>query len=248
MPTENRSSTIEQHDHIEGIIDMVSVPREVIQQAEKLLQEDNRCAMAREFRALLAKPAEQHQGDPVALPERKRAPSNRATTWNSRIEGFNECLDEMSKLGPLYSRPVQAETVITVITAEQVLGAYQFASFEPAKHLRGTTNWCAAFAQELNYRIGSDTAEVERIAKELRETREERDGLRRSVDEFQSRSHGIKNLSVIEQLNDKLSERDALLDRLRNHLIAKGVLDKFGPELFQILNIEAPERAVIAKP
>ena len=28
MPTENRSSTIEQHDHIEGIIDMVSVPRE----------------------------------------------------------------------------------------------------------------------------------------------------------------------------------------------------------------------------
>jgi len=27
MPTENRSSTIEQHDHIEGIIDMVSVPR-----------------------------------------------------------------------------------------------------------------------------------------------------------------------------------------------------------------------------
>jgi len=28
MPTENRSSTIEQHDHIEGIIDMVSAPRE----------------------------------------------------------------------------------------------------------------------------------------------------------------------------------------------------------------------------
>jgi len=28
MPTENRSSTIEQHDHIEGFIDMVSVPRE----------------------------------------------------------------------------------------------------------------------------------------------------------------------------------------------------------------------------
>ena len=29
MPIENRSSTIEQHDHIEGIIDMVSVPREL---------------------------------------------------------------------------------------------------------------------------------------------------------------------------------------------------------------------------
>lgn len=103
------------------------------------------------------------------------------------------------------------ERDVPVVTADQILGAYQFASFEPAKHLRGTTAWCAAFAQELNYRIGADTAEVERIAKELRETREECDGLRRIVDEFQSRSHGIKNLSVIEQLNDQLAERDALL-------------------------------------
>ncbi|MFZ5936633.1 hypothetical protein ACOKS3_17600 [Pseudomonas sp. HS6-2] len=93
-----------------------------------------------------------------------------------------------------------------VINAEQVLGAYQFASFGPANHLRGTTNWCAAFAQELNHRIGADTTEVERIGKELREVREERDDLRRRVDDFQSRSHGIKNLSVVEQLNDKLAE------------------------------------------
>lgn len=105
----------------------------------------------------------------------------------------------------------QGEPVAPVINAEQVLGAYQFASFGPANHLRGTTNWCAAFAQELNHRIGADTAEVERIGKELREVREERDDLRRRVDDFQSRSHGIKNLSVIEQLNDKLAERDALL-------------------------------------
>ncbi|ASN67972.1 hypothetical protein 9F7_82 [uncultured Caudovirales phage] len=50
----------------------------------------------------------------------------------------------------------------------------------------------------------------------------------------------------IATLRAQLAERDALLDRLRNHLIAKGVLDKFGPELFQILNIEAPERAARA--
>lgn len=36
MPTENRSSTIEQHDHIEGIIDMVSVPREWLNSAALL--------------------------------------------------------------------------------------------------------------------------------------------------------------------------------------------------------------------
>lgn len=46
---------------------------------------------------------------------------------------------------------------------------------------------------------------------------------------------------------EKLIERDALLDRLRNHLIAKDVLGEFGPELFQILNIEVPERAAQAK-
>lgn len=52
----------------------------------------------------------------------------------------------------------------------------------------------------------------------------------------------------IHEANEKLVERDALLDRLRNHLIAKGVLGEFGPELFQILNIEAPERASLVKP
>jgi hypothetical protein len=50
----------------------------------------------------------------------------------------------------------------------------------------------------------------------------------------------------LHEAGEKLAERDALLDRLRNHLIAKGVLGEFGPELFQILNIEAPERAAIA--
>ncbi|UQB80518.1 hypothetical protein KI429_05280 [Pseudomonas shirazica] len=110
---------------------------------------------------------------------------------------------------------LQGEPVAPVINAEQVLGAYQFASFGPANHLRGTTNWCAVFAQELNHRIGADTTEVERIGNELREVREERDDLHRRVDDFQSRSHGIKNLSVIEQLNDKLAERDALLQRMK---------------------------------
>jgi|GEM_PF-4403053 len=124
----------------------------------------------------------------------------------------------------------QGDPVAPVINAEQVLGAYQFASFGPANHLRGTTNWCAAFAQELNHRIGADTAEVERIGKELREVREERDDLRRRVDDFQSRSHGIKNLSVIEQLNDKLAERDALLARTLPYLSNTPDLVQHGAE------------------
>ncbi|MFG0409534.1 hypothetical protein [Pseudomonas sp. FYR_11] len=187
-----------------------------------------------------AAPAEQHQGEPVAFKcwsckaeftLKERADCD-GCCWKcgvdidlddyvGRLAGeverlraevsnwFERSQDEARMVEAL--RAQLAEPVATVITADQVLGAYQFATFEPAKHLRGTTNWCAAFAQELNYRIGADTAEVERIAKELRDVREERDILQRSVDEFQSRSHGIKNLSAIEQLNDRLAERDALL-------------------------------------
>lgn len=119
-------------------------------------------------------------------------------------------------LGPMTgAEPAEQRQVDQVVNAEQVLGAYQFASFGPANHLRGTTNWCAAFAQELNHRIGADTAEVEQIGKELREVREERDDLCRRVDDFQSRTHGIKNLSAIEQLTDKLAERDALLTKMK---------------------------------
>ncbi|MEW2925110.1 hypothetical protein [Pseudomonas juntendi] len=57
MPTENRSSNTE----------MVSVPREAVVQAAELLQEYNKCSIARDLRAILAQPAEQHQGEPAAL-------------------------------------------------------------------------------------------------------------------------------------------------------------------------------------
>lgn len=34
----------------------------------------------------------------VVLPERKKAPSNRATIWSARIEGFNDAIDEVARL------------------------------------------------------------------------------------------------------------------------------------------------------
>ncbi|WP_349975146.1 hypothetical protein [Pseudomonas sp. WHRI 8519] len=48
-------------------------------------------------------------------------------------------------------------------------------------------------------------------ATEVERLRVERDDLSAKLDRFYSRSHGIKHLSAIEQLNDKLAERDALL-------------------------------------
>lgn len=58
--------------------------------------------------------AEQHQGDPVALPARK--PGVNASfegtdaEWYGNI-GWNACLDEIAKLGPLHTRPAQGEPV-----------------------------------------------------------------------------------------------------------------------------------------
>lgn len=70
-------------------------------------------------------------------------------------------------------------------------------------------------------------AEVDRLRVELGYMREERDDLSAKLDRFYSRSHGIKNLAAIEELSDKLAERDAVLRdksgdliRMAAHLIS----------------------------
>jgi len=51
--------------------------------------------------ARLRKPAEQHQGQPVAMPA--RLPTHRINS-----NGWNACLDEIAKLGPLFTHPAPA--------------------------------------------------------------------------------------------------------------------------------------------
>jgi hypothetical protein len=65
-----------------------------------------------------------------------------------------EILDEY-KLHPntkLYTRPQTSKN----ITWGEVLEAYDYATCHPDKYLRGTSNWCAAFAYKLN---GNKTTE-----------------------------------------------------------------------------------------
>ena len=66
MLTENRSSTIEQHDHIEGIIDMVSVPREEIEAACARFAKAQIFDFSRRVRAWLDKPAQHIHPEPIA--------------------------------------------------------------------------------------------------------------------------------------------------------------------------------------
>ncbi|MCT8164972.1 MULTISPECIES: Lar family restriction alleviation protein [unclassified Pseudomonas] len=56
-------------------------------------------------------PAEEHQGEPAALPERKAITAHGLTALDSEAEGWNACLDEIAKLGPRYTHPVRGEPV-----------------------------------------------------------------------------------------------------------------------------------------
>jgi hypothetical protein len=65
--------------------------------------------------ARLSKPAEKHHGEPVALPERrelKLPPEGENTDTGSFergwLRGWNACLDEIAKLGPLFTHPAPA--------------------------------------------------------------------------------------------------------------------------------------------
>ncbi|WP_054881808.1 hypothetical protein [Pseudomonas sp. NBRC 111128] len=57
-----------------------------------------------------ASPADQHQGEPVALPARKSQPTELSDVFvDANNEGWNACLDEIAKLGPLYTHPAPAD-------------------------------------------------------------------------------------------------------------------------------------------
>ncbi|MBF8764166.1 hypothetical protein IR009_02885 [Pseudomonas putida] len=62
-----------------------------------------------QLRAILAQPAQQHQGEPVALPARKDPTQHWVEPGGvHKAEGWNSYHDEIAKLGPLYTRPAPA--------------------------------------------------------------------------------------------------------------------------------------------
>lgn len=104
MPTENRSSNTE----------MVSFPRELSDDLAELIATRARVCGGGAFEIWEAicegfgKPAEQNYGEPVALPCR-HVHKHHGCFLSERQHGWNACLDEIAKLGPLYTRPVQVE-------------------------------------------------------------------------------------------------------------------------------------------
>ncbi|WP_225785950.1 hypothetical protein [Pseudomonas sp. Marseille-P9655] len=171
------------------------------------------------------KSAQQHQGEPVPLPANMH-PHDFDNLPEAHCNGWNACLEEIAKLGPLYSRPVQGEPVLWRYrknAARSWFYTVQKRSAEIA--LRdgyiveefythadtGEVERLVAANTEFARRHLEGLAEVERLRAELGYMREERDDLSGKLDRFYSRTHGIKNLAAIEELSDKLAERDALL-------------------------------------
>ena len=148
----------------------------------------------------------QHQGEPVALPARKDQTQGWAVPGGvAKADGWNECLDEIAKLGPLFSRPAQGEPVAYLITPPG----------------------CAAaliHAVDLTYRTEhavplythADPAEVERLRDENRRLHE--------AGEFLD---GV-NQGIEDTLRAQLAERDALLRDLDDAWNSYDGRDRFG--------------------
>lgn len=98
---------------------MVMVPRELLERIEASLNrhmaghapmripvdQTDSDLVREEVRMVLAKPAQQHQVEPVALPARKNPSAYPLPMDAARGYGWNACLDEIAKLGPLYAHP-----------------------------------------------------------------------------------------------------------------------------------------------
>lgn len=83
--------------------EFVMVPRELAEEINAALTLSGYVSLPRGLQVAMANPAEQHQDEPVALPERKAITAHGLTALDSEAEGWNACLDEIAKLGPLYT-------------------------------------------------------------------------------------------------------------------------------------------------
>ena len=150
MPTENRSSNTEQ---------MVSVPREWVENYAGLLEE--RCAyeVSERVQAVLAQPAEQRQGEPVALSARKDTTQHWAEPGGvHKAEGWNAYHEELARLGPLYTHPAPFQQ------GEPVAFYREFVDGREYCEKPFTNDWTPLYTH-------AEAGEVERLRAELEKSK-----------------------------------------------------------------------------
>ena len=142
--------------------------------------------------------AAQHQGEPVALPARKEVPEP-SNAYEFR-KGWNACLDEIAKLGPLYTRPQvqhQGQPVAWADPKDLVEDGYG--------HSFGVSS--SQYPGRVPLYTHSDPGEVERL-------RMLEHGLRVSLQT--ANDHTKLLISDRDTLRAQLAERDALLRFLKS--------------------------------
>lgn len=86
--------------------EFVMVPRELLKRAADRLSDMGRAPISEPMFKLMN---EQHQGEPAALPARKTVTTGLLSESNTHNQGWNACLDEIARLGPIYTRADHGE-------------------------------------------------------------------------------------------------------------------------------------------
>lgn len=172
--------------------------------------------------------ADQPHAEPVALPARKQWGGLLPTAENLRTEGWNACLDEIAKLGPLYRRPVQGEPVAWMYKrkgAEKELGQLVTMESEDIKDIRlgkcyeNGTRYLWPREDYIDWQplyTHADTGEVERLREQAQTN-------------VRWQALANEQMGIIDTLRAKLAERDALLRTARKPLELRAEYDPTYP-------------------
>jgi len=144
-------------------------------------------------------PAEQHQSEPVALPDRQ-CEDQFSQTLRDKAESWNSCLDEIAKLGPLYTRPAQGEPVARVEVGADRNACAMVIDQEWLRQLKDKAEHLV-----IPLYTHADPGEVERLRAELEEWKKR---CQYNADTAHDVGHERDTLRA------QLAERDALLREL----------------------------------
>ncbi|OAK63103.1 hypothetical protein A3K88_02925 [Pseudomonas putida] len=158
-----------------------------------------------------AAPAEQPQGEPVPLPANMH-PHDFDNLPEAHCNGWNACLDEIAKLGPLYSRPVQGYPVAYQVRTPK--GAW--ASCNKWLHEIGMQETRALYPY-------ADPGEVERHIERRMEMAGEKTELYREVERLrnelgEAKGEYDRSANKVSGLEDQLAEAQALLGECRENI------------------------------
>lgn len=124
--------------------EFVMVPLELAEVAARALSSNGYDLQARDLEAALV---QRHQGEPVALPERKLHVHQGLSHTDAKADGWNACLDEIAKLGPLYTHSDPSDIRVTRQALESLKGE--------ANDLRAHLAEWDALLQEIRGQSGS---------------------------------------------------------------------------------------------